>query len=308
MHKYTDIQRMREKFTNAFSLGEHIVVQTKIDGANASFTYDAATDTVVAFSRNTKLDENNNLRGFYDFVKTLDAAAVKKITHMGRYVIFGEWLVPHKVKYAEDKYNKFYMFDVWDTQIEQYLPYQEVSAMFVALSTAAFKTDKFNFVPVLYDGPFCSWEQLYEMLGCATIGGQPCEEGIIIKSQDRLNNKYSGTPSYVKIVNEAFAEIAKTKKPVDPEKIKEKEAEMQAAIKIATLVRIEKCLMKMIDESLIPEDWDETNMGTIMKNLPARVYEDCIKEELELVEQAPNFKKNCGRVVANVVKDLLNRQ
>ena len=307
MHKYTDIQRMKEKFTKAFSSGEHIVVQTKIDGANASFTYDAATDTVVAFSRNTKLDENNNLRGFYDFVKTLDAAAVKKITQEGRYVIFGEWLVPHKVKYAEDKYNKFYMFDVWDTQIEQYLPYQEVSAMFTTLSATS-ETDKFNFVPVLYDGPFCSWEQMYEMLGCATIGGQPCEEGIIIKSQDRLDNKYSGTPSYVKIVNEAFAEMAKTKKPVDPEKIREKEQEYRAAIEIATPNRIEKCLMKMIDESLVREDWDETDLGTIMKTLPRLVYEDCVKEESELVEKAPNFRKNCGRVVSETVKELLNRQ
>jgi predicted ATP-grasp superfamily ATP-dependent carboligase len=47
--------------------GAHIVIEEKIDGANASFKLE--NGELTAFSRNNQLDETNNLRGFYQWVQ-----------------------------------------------------------------------------------------------------------------------------------------------------------------------------------------------------------------------------------------------
>ena len=49
MKKYVDIERLKVKYTEMFDIGEHIIVESKIDGANASFTYDEETDCIAAF-------------------------------------------------------------------------------------------------------------------------------------------------------------------------------------------------------------------------------------------------------------------
>lgn len=273
MIKYVDIDRLKAKFAEAFTIGENIIIQTKMDGANASFTYNIDTDQVEVFSRKQKLSESNTLRGFYDLIMKLDKGIVKAITEYGRYIIFGEWLVPHTIHYGENTYNKFYMFDVYDTTIGQFLPYKEAYGVYGALVLGAHVSglaNKFNFVPLIYEGPFEGWEKTMEYLKVHTTDANPVEEGIVIKSQDRLDNKFSGTPAYVKIVNEKFSEVhdSKPKKPVSPEELAAREAENQKVASIVTARRIDKFLEKMIDEGLIPEKWDEHQMGIIMKTAP----------------------------------------
>lgn len=63
MKKYLDIVRLGHKATvGVLNEGDQIVIQEKLDGANASFKREG--DTIVAFSRNTQLSPENNLRGF----------------------------------------------------------------------------------------------------------------------------------------------------------------------------------------------------------------------------------------------------
>jgi len=50
-------------------LNEGFSVEEKLDGSNASFTYDADAKKVRVFSRNQELTENNNLNGFYQYVQ-----------------------------------------------------------------------------------------------------------------------------------------------------------------------------------------------------------------------------------------------
>ena len=40
----------------------------------------------------------------------------------------------------------------------------------------------------------------------------------------------------------------------------------------------------MVDENIIPVDWNESNMGVIAKNINSLVYYDCVKEEKEIVD------------------------
>lgn len=297
--KYVDIERLKDKYAMAFKAGEHITVSEKIDGANASIRYDAETGSLAAFSRRQRLTEDNNLQGFYAYVLTLDPVKWADVTSNGRFIVFGEWLVKHTIKYPDDLMRKFYVFDVWDTEAEQYVPWFLTYQIAQALGL---KT-----VPIFYDGEFTSWEDLYALVGRTEMQAEPTGEGIVIKSQDRLDNKFSGTPAYVKIVAKEFSEVhqSKPQKEIDPAKIAAKQAAEAQAEAIVTQRRVEKTIQKFIEDNLIPENWDEKNLGAIAKILPRAVYEDCVKEEPETVAQIENFGKICAGIAMKHARALV---
>ena len=295
MKKYKDIERLKDKYAPAFKAGEHITITEKIDGANASIVVNE-DGTLTACSRRNELNQNNTLQGFYDFVQTLDASIVSAAL-TSRYILFGEWLVKHTIRYPEDKMKQFYVFDVYDTETEQYMPWDFTKqiAEFIGLKT----------VPLFYDGPFISWEHIYSFVGKTEMGGEPTGEGIVIKSQDRLDNKFSGTPEYVKIVAKEFSEVhqSKPQKEIDPEKLAAKKADETLAATIVTARRITKGLEKLIEDGIIPEDWDEKSLGVIAKHLPRVIYNDCVKEEPETVAQIENFGKICGSLTMKLARE-----
>lgn len=295
MKKYKDIERLKDKYAPAFKAGEHITITEKIDGANASIVVNE-DGTLTACSRRNELNQNNTLQGFYDFVQTLDASIVSAAL-TSRYILFGEWLVKHTIRYPEDKMKQFYVFDVYDTETEQYMPWDFTKqiAEFIGLKT----------VPLFYDGPFISWEHIYSFVGKTEMGGEPTGEGIVIKSQDRLDNKFSGTPEYVKIVAKEFSEVhqSKPQKEIDPAKIAAKKADETLAATIVTARRITKGLEKLIEDGIIPEDWDEKSLGVIAKHLPRAIYNDCVKEEPETVAQIENFGKICGSLTMKLARE-----
>lgn len=294
--KYIDIERIKEKYANVFTKGEHITITEKIDGSNASIWVE--NGEVKAGSRKQVLRADNTLNGFYDFVMTLPADILKDILEE-KYIIFGEWLVKHTVKYPEDKLKTFYVFDVWNRETEQYMPwvFTKQIAEFLGL----------KLVPLFYDGEFTSWEEHMKLVGKTEMGGEPCGEGIVIKSQDRLDNKFSGTPAYLKIVAEKFSEVhdAHPKKPVDPETLAKREADKILAETIVTERRVVKCIEKFIDNGEFPAEWDEKNLGQLAKILPKAVYADCVKEEPETVEQIEGFGKICGSLTMQFARGLI---
>lgn len=89
--KFMDIERIKENIIGGFEVGNHIVIQEKIDGANAAIRYDSETNTVVAQSRKNILNISNNLRGFYEWTQTLDVDKVRDILG-DNLILFGEWL------------------------------------------------------------------------------------------------------------------------------------------------------------------------------------------------------------------------
>lgn len=75
MKKYVDIVRANAAYLNSFEVGEPIVIEEKINGANFSFRYDEDTDTVKPFARglgreryevNFKNSTQRNLSGLYE--------------------------------------------------------------------------------------------------------------------------------------------------------------------------------------------------------------------------------------------------
>jgi hypothetical protein len=295
MKKYKDIERLKDKYAPAFKVGEHITITEKIDGANASIVVNE-DGTLTACSRRNELNQDNTLQGFYGFVQTLDASIVSAAL-TSRYILFGEWLVKHTIRYPEDKMKQFYVFDVYDTETEQYMPWDFTKqiAEFIGLKT----------VPVFYDGPFISWEHIYSFVGKTEMGGEPTGEGVVIKSQDRLDNKFSGTPEYVKIVAKEFSEVhqSKPQKEIDPAKVAAKQAAEDLAATIVTARRVEKAIQKLVEDGIVPEDWDEKSLGVIAKHLPRAVYNDCVKEEPETVAQIENFGKICGSLTMKLARE-----
>ena len=299
--KYIDIERCKQRYAETFKVGEQIVVQVKIDGSNASIAYDENINSLVAFSRRQELSEKNNLNGFWNFVQTLDVSIFKEILG-NRYIIFGEWLTPHAVKYPQQMYNKFYMFDVWDKVAEEYLPQEKSFSIFKKLQP--YITE---YVNTLYSGDFISWDALLNLLKENTYGESPCMEGIVIKRQNCLDSKSSRLPFYVKIVSEQFSEVHKSKKQkaIDPEVIAKKEANLALAATIVTPQRVQKMIYKFIEDGLLPQDWDEHNLKDISKILPNAIYKDCVKEENETVQQVEDFGKVAAKLSISIVRDLI---
>lgn len=297
MKKYVDIERLKDKFAEAFKVGEHITITEKIDGANASIAV-GEDGKLIAFSRRNELTPESNLQGFYEYVQSLDPTMISCVLGT-RYIFFGEWLVKHTIKYPQEKMKQFYVFDVWDTEIEQYIPWEQTKQMaeFCGL----------KMVPVFYDSPFISWEHVYSFVGKTEMGGEPTGEGVVIKSQDRLDNKFSGTPAYVKIVAKEFSEVhqSKPQKDIDPAKIAARQAAEALAETIVTPRRVEKAIQKFVEDGIVPENWDEKDLGTIAKNLPRAIYNDCVKEEPETVAQIENFGKICGSLSMKLARGLI---
>lgn len=295
--KFIDISRFKNGYMDGFRTGDKIIIQEKIDGANAAIRSDG-TD-VFAQSRKNVLSEENTLRGFYGFTQSLDKSTV--IDVLGDdLILYGEWLVPHSVKYPEERYNKFYAYDVYSLSRGEFLPQNEVKPIAEKIGVP--------YVPVFFEGEFKDWDSVLALVGKTEMGGE-YGEGIVVKNMTRLS-EMSNTklPPYVKIVCERFAETKghKDSKPVDPEKIKEAERVKSLVATIVTPARVEKLVNKMVDEDIIPYDWDEKNMGTIAKNLGKAVYADCVKEEPDVVaEVGDTFGKIANSLAMGYVKEML---
>ncbi len=296
-HKhYMEIEVFNRGIGDRFHKGDMIIIQEKIDGSNVSFQYDSETDSLQCFSRNQILSAENTLRGYYDWVQKLDKEFVKSILG-DRLRMFGEWLVKHTVKYPEERYNTMYCFDVFDTENKCWLPQNEVKSLADKLGL--------NYVPVFYEGEFTAWEDYTYLVGKTEMGGE-IGEGIVIKKQNDLSDDVA----YTKIVHERFKEVWKKVRhhSESPEEKQEKKRLEELTETVVTPARVEKILYKLVDEGILPEDFSARDMKTIYKTLPSAVYQDCVKEVPEVVNQVENFGKFSNSVAIRLAKDILKKR
>ena len=292
-HKFVDIDYVREedlvigkkedgtnairpKNTGAFEPGDLIQITTKIDGANASVSWDETTGKLEAFSRTNLLDQPGSLRGFYDYVKTeiepkTDWSAYKD------FVFFGEWCVKHSVAYNPEWYNKWRVYDIWCKSAGRYVSQERVKAICGKLGL--------EYIEELYYGPFISWDHCRSFIGKSTAYG-PEQEGVVVKNQDKLAAENRTAPAYIKIVSERFKESHKVKAKREPslEEAAAKERGTTLAASVATEARVRKIILKLVDEGILPAELGPKDMGTVMKHLAKRVFDDVLKEEPETVK------------------------
>lgn len=289
--KYRNIERLKAKNTEYFHPGDMITITEKIDGANSGISYDAETDSIIPQSHNNALNPMNTLRGFYEFVNRLDKNKIKEVVGNTK-ILYGEWNVSHTVPYPDDTRNKFYVFDIFDTETETYdNDYDHLKEVADYLDV--------NIVPLFYKGEFLSWEHCMSFVGKTDLGGE-YGEGVVVKS---------GNTS-IKIVGEKFKEVAdrKKEKTLTPEQLEILAKKKELVESIVTKARVAKLLNKFVDENILPEDWCEQDMSIVAKNLPRRCYDDCLKEEPEVVTTIDDFGKMCAKAAMGLAKEILEER
>lgn len=286
--KYMKIVRLGHKSTaDVLKKGDRITITEKIDGANASFA--VSDDVVHGFSRNNPVTKDNRLRGFYDFIQTLDP---DKLLPNKRY--YGEWCVKHKVNYG-DNFNKFFLFDIYDEYSGEYLPLEFVRSEAERL--------ELNLVPVFYEGEYKDYDHLMSYVGKSELTKDGDGEGVVVKNLEYRDE--FGNQVFVKLVSDAFREKKKQKSPKDPSK---QPQEFEFVNTFLTRARVEKFLYKLVDEGILSEDFGIEDMGVILKNLGNRLYDDLINEEgVSLPEDHEEkvLRKGIGKSLPKIVKEIL---
>jgi len=292
--KYISISRIKEEYEFKFRKGDKIVIQEKVDGANIAVRYDSETDMIIGQSHNHLLNEDSDFNGFIEWKNKLDKNLVKSVLG-DNLVLYGEWLVPHRVIYPKERYKNAYFYDVFDTETESYLPQDKVKEIITALNLI--------YVPVFYEGEFISWKHCNQFVGQSQLG---CEtgEGVVVKNISRLNK---ADVFYLKIVHEKFREIKITKWEGSFKTQHKTESELLTET-IITTARIEKILEKLVDEGNLPFDWGVDEQRLIMKSLTKYVYQDCIKEEPETVNKIENFGKVANKVTVRIFMEILRKR
>ena len=296
--KYIDIERLKPNYYDGFHVGDQITIQEKVDGANFSIRYDSETDTIKAFSRKRELDLSNNLRGAWEWSQKLDKDKIKQVLG-DNLILFMEWLVSHSVPYPQERYNNAYCYDIYDTVTNKWLPQSIVKEKVAELNLI--------YIPVFYEGEFISWEHIKSFVGRTDLGGD-FGEGIVVKNMTNLNSDNLKLPFYVKIVCEKFCETKghKQEKPVDMKVVQEREEAKALVATVVTKARVTKLIHKMVDDGIIPENWDNHDMSTIAKNLGRNVYEDCVKEESDIVNQVGAlFGKFASSTAMSLAREIL---
>lgn len=275
--KYTDVTRLGHKSTlGVLTVGDNIVIQEKIDGANASFTI--IDDELRVFSRNTELSLENTLGGFYNFVFNCDFTELN-----ADYIYFGEWLNQHKVTY-EGNMKKFFLFDIYSKSQCKYLDFEVVQSEATRLNL--------NLVPVFFVGKYESFEQLQEYVGKTMLNGKLGDvetgEGIVVKNVDYVDK--FGNQMYVKLVTDKFIEVQKQKPAKDPSAYLST-PEYIFAESVATYPRVEKIIFKLRDENIISEDIEPKQFGLLFKECNIRTWEDILKEESDSITSDMDTEK-----------------
>jgi hypothetical protein len=295
--KYTDVVRMGHRETvGVVKEGDYITVYEKLDGANASFKLNLGgedSELVAAFSRNTRLSPENNLRGFYEWTRTISAGNL-----LDNAIYYGEWLVKHKVDYGQHA-NGFYLFDIYDVESESYAPTDFVIAEAARLGLMV--------APILYAGPYRSFEHLQSLVGRSALATKPDGgEGIVVKNvgyRDRF-----GQQTFVKLVSDEFREMQPQKAAKDPNA--PLSAESAFVRTFMTRARVEKLLLKLVDEGVIVENFGLEDMGVILRELGNRVIDDLLKEEgdsLPADYEEKTLRQAVGKTLPLEVKSISER-
>lgn len=294
--KYTDIIRLGHKSTvGVLSEGDYITITEKLDGANASFKLNEENQ-VDGFSRRTPVDGTNTLRGYHGWIKE----NIKPESLNPRFRYFGEWLVSHTIAYKPEYYQKFYLFSVYDDELQEYLPddIMENEAQRLGLNT----------VPIMYKGQYISFEHLMSFVGKSDMALKH-GEGIVVKNV-KYKDKY-GNQCFVKLVHEDFTEVQKQKPkpPKDPNRPPTPEQEF--ANMCVTKARVDKMLHKLVDEGIIESGFGIEDMRLILSNLGNRIYEDILKEESDSLPEnyeVQSLRKAIGSKIPQIVKEIINNK
>ena len=190
---YQHIEKLGNKEVEGILKGK-CSIQPKIDGTNG-VVWLGDDGIIHAGSRNRDLSLDNDNAGFYNTVIKDDNIRKYLLDHKDHY-LYGEWLVPHTIRYYHpESWKHFYVFDIFSYD-RGYIPYDEYSK----------ELDKYgiNYIPEIISIDNPTMEDLTKYLKETKylIPEDKMSEGIIIKNYE-YRNQY-GRCTYAKIVAEEF--------------------------------------------------------------------------------------------------------
>lgn len=296
-----------EKFhkikNRGFNLNKYInrgfVVQEKLDGSNGSFTCNDGK--LEVFSRRTKLDPENNLNGFYQYVHNFyeDLLNIEREEFkilLDNHILFGEWLVPHKVCYAEYYLKDFYLFDIYEKDTKRYISYDGVKDI---AEKFGFRTPEVFLYAPPEDVPTLNEEDIVKLAGKSNMSSpKDTGEGIVIKYLDGKEEH----ENYYKIVTDKFRELMNQK---TTNKVNKNTSSV--ADYAITKARFEKIIFRAMDEGRLTEDdLIFEQFGKIMKECINDFVDDIIDEELDQMVEL--IKKQIKKKSPHVLRTILEEK
>lgn len=238
--------------------------------------------------------------------------------------MFGEWLIPHKVKYPENAYKKWYLFDICeingDLELNRYLGFDTLKIRyknFFSNMDYHFKENSRILLVPEYKidsseiNSLADFDTLRANLSTKSLLGAKDgkSEGIIVSDLLKLVQVGEDTlgPLRVKCVNEAFKEIRNQKNPLD----ENEQNALAWANKYITEPRIQKQIFSLQEDGLLEGElvFDWLKNGNA-KLIAEETLNDAIVESEEMPESlrvsSSSFEKNM-KLVGKFTNKLVNK-
>jgi hypothetical protein len=225
-------------------------------------------------SRNRILSEYKDNAGFHNWVNQEDSLGEFFIKHGDKYILYGEWLVPHTVKtYRDSAWRKFYIFDVLDRESNTFIPYEQYVPLIEEFGL--------DYIPCIKKFKNGSWENfLYEANNCKYLIDtekypESVGEGVVIKNYE-WKNAFNRQP-WAKIVTQEFKDD--NAKIFGPNLLETKSNASIICDKACTAALIEKEYQKIVTEvggwysKFIPR-----LLHTVFYSVVKEELWDCLKE------------------------------
>ena len=265
------VERFGNDEVQGIELGSSYVFP-KIDGTNGSVWWSG--NKIQAGSRNRHLTEEKDNAGFFQAVKEMPHV-IKFCEDHPNLTLYGEWLVPHSIKYyRDDAWRQFYVFDVYDREAEKYLHYDQYSAMLEA--------DGIEYLRPMTIIKNATYENFLALLNQNTFLCQEAKgigEGVVIKNYDFINR--FGNQIWAKIVTNSFKE-QHTKAMGPSIKDGKKMVEQFIVDEYVTSEFINKVYAKIVNEE---NGWRSQYIPRLLNT----VYYDLVNEEIwNIVKKTKN--------------------
>jgi hypothetical protein len=157
--------------------GRHLVIEEKLDGANAGISFDAAGRLWLQ-SRGHFLTGGSREKHFDLFKRwAWTHAGALRAALGGRFVLYGEWLYAKHTVYYDRLPHYFLEFDVLDTEAEAFLATTERRALLNGLPVAP--------VPVLRTGPCRDLAEVTSLVGPSLYKGPAWRDGLSAAARAR---------------------------------------------------------------------------------------------------------------------------
>ena len=247
--------------------GKKFNITEKLDGANAGVEVlkENGKITIHIAAHNHFLNpQQSTLRGFYQFAENNIVpkllAYLTNVSNCHLY-FYGEWLVPHAVRYQSKMLGHWYLFSVYDANSDYEYTLDERTQL--AIKTGLRQP------PVFFNGvkkdATLNW--LGQFVGRSQSTFVPDHgEGVVIEC----------TPVRAKWRVDQFREVQKMRK---VRKVHAKNESEQFILDTATPARINKLLYKMIDNNQMPKQIDMKHFGQIVSPLAKSLWDDIMEEE-----------------------------